>query len=271
MRAPDRGWVSLVLRALAIAGLVYLTIPLVMLFPLSVDPSPFLRFPPQDFSLFWYREYLSSGPWIDSTLLSLRVGLGASAIATVLGTLAAIGLVRGGFPGRRAIAVLVVSPMLLPLIVMAIAIYAVYAAMGLVGKPLGLTLAHAVLALPFVVLNVGAALQAVPKSYEEAALSLGAHPAVVLIRVTLPLIWRGIAAGAVFAFVVSFDEVVIAMFLSGTTAVTLPKRMLDGIFYDLSPMLAAVSALLVVLNVVLATLGLSLARGARRAGRSSTP
>ena len=187
----------------------------------------------------------------------------------MLGTLAAIGLVRGGFPGRRAIAVLVVSPMLLPLIVMAIAIYAVYAAMGREASGPDACPRGAGASVRRVERGCGAS--AVPKSYEEAALSLGAHPAVALILVTLPLIWRGIAAGAVFAFVVSFDEVVIAMFLSGTTAVTLPKRMLDGIFYDLSPMLAAVSALLVVLNVVLATLGLSLAKGARRAGRSSTP
>ena len=261
----SRGWIPWCLRSLALVGLVYLIIPLLMLFPLSVDPSPFIRFPPQGFSLTWYAAYFTSGPWIDSTLLSLRVGLGASAIATVVGTLAAIGLVRGRFPGRAVIGVLLISPMLLPLIVVAIAIYSVYAALQLVGQPSGLILAHSVLAIPFVILNVGAALQAVPNDYEEAALSLGANPAVVLVRVTLPLIWRGIAAGAVFAFVISFDEVVIAMFLSGTSAITLPKRLLDGIFYDLSPVLAAISASLVILNVALASLGLALAKGTGRA------
>lgn len=260
MLARERGWISFVLYGLAAVGLTFLITPLIMLVPLSIDPSPFIRFPPTGFTLAWYQEYFASAAWIESTLLSLRVAIGASLIATVTGTLAAIAIVRGQFPGRQAISLLLLSPILLPLIVVAIAIYGVYAALQLVGKPTGLMLAHAVLGIPFVLLNVVAALQAVPKSYEEAGLSLGAHPAVVLTRVTLPLIWRGIAAGAVFAFVTSFDEVVIAMFLSGTTAITLPKRMFDGIFYDLKPTLAAISVILVIFNVVLALAGLTLAK-----------
>ena len=265
MGAPRRGWVGIALTVLAVGGFMFLITPIVMLIPLSIDPSPFIRFPPQGVTLHWYVEYLTTKKWIDSTILSLEVAAGASLIATVLGTLAAIGLVRGGFAARRAIALLLISPMLLPLVVVAIAIYGVYAALGLVGRPVGLILAHAVLAVPFVLLNVTAALQAVPRAYEEAAMSLGAMPLVVLARVTLPLIWRGVAAGGVFAFVISFDEVVIAMFLSSTTAITLPKRMFDGIFYDLSPVLAAISVILVLFNIILALTGFALAKAGRRA------
>ena len=129
---------------------------------------------------------------------------------------------------------------------------------------LALVLAHSVLGIPFVMLNVASALRGVPAELDDAAMSLAASPLATLFGVTLPLIWRGILAGAIFAFVVSFDEVVIAMFLSSSTTATLPKRMLDGIFYDLTPVLAAVSALLVIFNIVLALIGLSLA-GRRRA------
>jgi putative spermidine/putrescine transport system permease protein len=115
-------------------------------------------------------------------------------------------------------------------------------------------------------LNVASALRAVPRSFDEASMSLGANPVATLFLVTLPLIWRGVAAGAVFAFIISFDEVVIAMFLSSPTVSTLPKRMLDGIFFDLTPLLAAISALLVLFNVALALAGLSLARASRLAG-----
>lgn len=254
------GWLLSTIGALALA---FLLIPIIMIFPLSVDPSSFLRFPPTGFSLRWYVEYLSSAKWIDSTLLSLEIGVGASALATVLGAAAAIGIGRGRVPGRQIAGLALVSPILLPNIVTAVAIYGIYSTFGLVGTKLGIILAHTVLGLPFVMLNVGSALRAVPRAFDEASMSLGANPVASLFLVTLPLIWRGVAAGAVFAFVISFDEVVIAMFLSSPTVSTLPKRMLDGIFFDLTPMLAAISAMLVLFNVALVLVGLSLARAGR--------
>ena len=153
------------------------------------------------------------------------------------------------------------SPLLLPTIVLAVSAYRLYATLQLVGTPAGLVVAHAILGIPYVYLNVVAALRGVPRAYEEAALSLGARPLVVLRRVTLPLVRRGMAAGAVFAFVASFDEVVMVTFLGGTQAVTLPKRIFDGLFFELKPTVAAVSALLLVANIAFACLGLWLARG----------
>lgn len=261
----ERGVIGHVFFMLGALSLAFLLVPILMIFPLSIEPGSFLRFPPSGFGLRWYEAYLTGGSWIDSTLLSLQIALCASILATVLGTAAAIGIERHRVPGRRIIGALLLSPMLLPNIVTAVSIYGVYSALGLVGTRLGIVLAHTVLGLPFVMLNVGSALRAVPHALDEAAMTLGAHPATTLLLVVLPLVWRGVVAGAVFAFVISFDEVVIAMFLSSPTTMTLPKRMLDGIFFDLTPMLAAISALIVLFNVSLACVGLSLAR-ARRVG-----
>jgi ABC-type spermidine/putrescine transport system permease subunit II len=257
-QAGRLGWIMGAIAALALA---FLTLPIVMIFPLSVDPSSFLRFPPTGFSLKWYQAFLTNQDWLDATWVSVRVALGASVIATTLGTAAAIGLSREAVPGRAILSLALVTPMLLPAIVAAVAIYGIFTSLGLVGTQTGLVIAHAVLGLPFVVLNVQAALRGLPRGLEEASMSLGAHPVSTLLLVTLPLAWRGVAAGWVFSFVISFDEVVIAMFLSSPSMTTLPKKMLDGVFFELTPMLAAISALLVIFNVVLALAGLALSRG----------
>ena len=256
-QAGRLGWV---MAALAVLALAFLTVPILMVFPLSVDPSSFLRFPPTGFSLRWYEAFLTNRDWLDATWVSVQVALGASVVATLLGTAAAIGLTRDGVPGRALVSLALVSPMLLPAIVAAVAIYGIYTTFGLVGTKTGLVIAHAVLGLPFVILNVQAALKGLPRGLEEASMSLGAHPVHTLFLVTLPLAWRGVAAGWVFSFVISFDEVVIAMFLSSPSMTTLPKKMLDGVFFELTPMLAAISALLVIFNVALALAGLALSR-----------
>lgn len=260
MRSIEHGWISIAFNAIAVLGLLYLVLPVLMVFPLSIEPGAILRFPPQGFSLRWYGEYFQNEAWIESTILSFQIALGASGIATVTGTLAALGLAKTPPPVRNIFNVVMLSPIFLPTIVVAVAIYGVYASLQLVGTPLGLMFAHAVLTLPFVLLNVSVAVAAVPRSMEEAAMSLGASPTATFFHVTLPLISRGVAAGAVFAFLVSFDEIVIAMFLSGTEAVTLPKRMLDGLFYEITPMLAAVSVFLIIFNIVLAFVGFVLVR-----------
>lgn len=264
MLQHKHGVLPLLMTVVGVFGMIFLMLPILVIFPLSIDTSPMLRFPPQGFTLHWYEEFLTSESWLDATFVSLRVAFVASLIATLAGTLAAIGMHRARVPGHQVISIVLIMPVLLPLVVVAIAIYNLYAALNLVGTELGIALAHSVLAIPFVLLNVNAALQAVPRSYEEAALSLGAAPLVAVWIVTLPLIWRGVAAGAVFAFVISFDEVVIAMFLSSVSTSTLPKKMLDGIFFDLSPVLAAISGLMVLFNIALAILGMTFAKAAKR-------
>src|SRR5262249_34511892 len=154
-----------------------------------------------------------------------RVGLVTALIATVLGTAASLALVRGRFPGRDAVNSFLVSPLIVPAIIVAIGVYFVYAQARLVGNWVGLALAHTALALPFVVTNVSATLHGFDERLEFAAMNLGANRWQTFRRITLPIIQPGVLAGALFAFITSFDELIVALFVSGTGAVTLPRRM----------------------------------------------
>ena len=239
------------LGAWSILVLLYLLLPVLIVFPLSLSSGTYLSFPPPGFSLRWYVSFFSSRSWIDSALMSLKIAIPVTVLAVLLGTPAAIGLVRGTFWFRRAVDLLVLAPVVVPGIIVAIGTYFVYAQYGLVGHPIALILGHTCLAVPFVVINVSAALQGVDRQLERAALSLGCTPFNTFRSVTLPLILPGVLAGAVFAFITSFDELLIALFLSGTDAVTLPRRMFDEIRYDIDPTIAAVSSLLIIVTTTL--------------------
>lgn len=241
------------LGTLCWAILLFLTLPVAVVFPLSFSSGSYLAFPPPGFSIRWYHAFFASNEWTGAALTSLQVALPVTALSLLLGTPAAISLSRGRFAGKRLIHALVLSPLIVPGIVVAVGVYFVYAQYGLVGHPLALVLGHTCLAVPFVVVNVSSALAGVDKRLEQAAASLGAPPFEVFRQVTLPLIAPGMFAGAVFAFITSFDELLVSLFLSGTGAVTLPRRMFDEIRYDIDPTIAAASSLLVV-----ATTGLML-------------
>jgi putative spermidine/putrescine transport system permease protein len=163
--------------------------------------------------------------------------------STILGTLAAYTFVRGKFRGKQLLYPVILSPTIIPIIILALVYYFFFSKLRLIGSPWGLILAHTVLAIPFVVINVSATLKGFDFTLEKAAMNLGANPIQAFLRVTLPLIKPGIIAGALFAFITSFDEIVVAMFICGTTAVTLPKRMLDGIRTEINPTISAVSTL----------------------------
>jgi putative spermidine/putrescine transport system permease protein len=172
-------------------------------------------------------------------------------LATLLGTLAALGIARLPKTLRVLASALILSPLIVPAIVVAIGIYYAFARYGLVGTPAGLILAHTCLAVPFVVISVNASLAGIDPRLEQAALSLGATPTGTFFQVTLPLIRPGVLAGALFAFITSFDELVVALFISGSGAVTLPRRMWDDLLYQIEPTIAAVSTLTIVLSVAL--------------------
>jgi putative spermidine/putrescine transport system permease protein len=180
-------------------------------------------------------------------------------LATVLGTAAAIGLVRGRFRGRRALEYFFVSPMVTPAIVLAIGLYLLFARLGLVGRPDALYLGHTVLAVPLVIVIVSAALRTTDPAIELAARSLGAGYFRTLWHVTLPAILPAVVSGAAFAFLVSFDEVVLAIFLGGPTTTTLPKRMWESVRFEIDPTLTAISTLLVLIPIVLLA-GVEIAR-----------
>jgi putative spermidine/putrescine transport system permease protein len=236
-----------------IAGLVllYLILPILVVIPLSFSSASYLSFPPPGFSLHWYRNFFTRADWISSAWLSIWVGLAVTVLATALGTPASVALVRGRFAGKGLVNAFILSPLIVPGIIVAIGIYFFYARLGVVGNPIALVLAHTCLAVPFVVINVSATLYGFDERLEYAAMSLGASPWGAFRQVTLPLIRPGVLAGALFAFITSFDELIVALFISGTTAVTLPRRMWEGIRFEIDPTIAAVSTILVAFSVVL--------------------
>jgi putative spermidine/putrescine transport system permease protein len=241
------GWLA------GLAGLVlfYLAFPIFVIVPVSFSSGSYLSFPPPGWSLRWYANFFGLAEWQRATWLSIWVAASVTLLASALGTPAAIGLVRGRFPGKRLLNGFVLSPVIVPGIIVAIGIYFVYARLKLIGHPIGLVLAHTCLAVPFVVINVSASLYGFDDRLEQAALSLGATPWRSFWAVTFPLIRPGVLAGAVFAFITSFDELLVALFVSGTTAMTLPRLMWQEIRQDIDPTIAAASTLLLAMTTAL--------------------
>ena len=231
--------------------LLFLALPILLIVVVSFSSASYLTFPPPAFGLRWYRAYFTSSDWLAATWLSLTIGAAVVVLATTLGTLAALGLTRLPHAARAAVAALVLSPMIVPTIVVAIGVYYAFARYGLIGTPIGLVLAHTCLAVPFVVTSVGASLAGFDRRLEQAARSLGATPWGAFRQVTLPLIRSGVLIGALFAFITSFDELIVALFLSGSGAITLPRRMWDDLRFAIDPTIAAVSTLIILLTAVL--------------------
>ena len=243
--------------------------PISIIFPLSFSDAPFLQFPPPDYSLRWFEKYFSREDWTGPTITSFQVAGVTMVIATVIGTLASIAIVRGKFPGKRLAVGLLMSPIIVPTIILAVALYYLFASYGLIGTRTGLVLAHTVLAVPYVIVVVSAALERIDPSLEQAAWTLGATKFKAFVKVTLPLIRPAVLTAALFAFLASFDEVVVAIFISGTSATTLPKRMWDGIREEIDPTIAAVAALLIVLSLLLMLAAELLRRRSRQPGDES--
>ena len=196
--------------------ILFLVAPIVVVMLTSFNASPYMDFPPRQFSLRWYANFFSSTQWIEPTLLSLRIALVVTVAATVLGTLAAIGIVRGRFRGRHALEMFFISPMVVPVVVLALGLFFLFSGAHLLDKPVALYLGHTLVATPLVIVLVRAGLRAADPSLELAARSLGATYWRTFRHVTLPSIRESIAAAAIFSFLVSFDEVVIAIFVGGS-------------------------------------------------------
>jgi putative spermidine/putrescine transport system permease protein len=239
------------LAALWTAVLVFLAAPIAIVVALSFSSASYLTFPPPALGIRWYHAYLGSREWLDATWLSLVVAGCVVVLATALGTLAAVGLRDLPRAMRVAFGALILSPLIVPGIVIAIGIYYVFARYRLVGTPAGLVLAHTCLAVPFVVTSVSASLAGLDRRLQQAALSLGATPWGAFRQVTLPLIRPGVLVGALFAFITSFDELIVALFLSGSGAITLPRRMWDDLRFAIDPTIAAVSTLTIALSAAL--------------------
>jgi ABC-type spermidine/putrescine transport system permease subunit II len=228
---------------------VFLMAPLVVVFPISMSSSSYLQFPPPGWSWRWYEAYFSDSTWMEATWRSLKVATWTTVLATVLGTMLAFSLVRGRYPGKAILNQASLLPLVVPVIVYSIAVYAMFGYFRMIGMWQAIVLGHTVHAIPFVVIVVGAALRTFDTAQEHAAMSLGASRARAIWRVTLPQIRPSLISAAFLAFISSFDELVVAMFLGGSN-MTLPKKMFDNIVNEIDPTIAAVS----VVQILLVTL-----------------
>lgn len=240
-----------VLRVFGILLVIFLIGPTLVLVPMSFSSGGTLQFPPPGFSLRWYDNLLTSPEWTRAAVSSIQVALLTCLTATVLGTVAAFGLVRGRFPGKELVNALALSPMVVPLVIVGIGMFAVFVNWRIAGTTLGLVTAHTVLAVPFVVVNVGASLRTMDRNLELAALNLGASPLATFRYVTLPRILPGVLAGALFAFIISWDEIVVAIFLTSPFLRTLPVVMWEQVRTEVDPTIAALATLLTLITTVI--------------------
>ena len=254
------GWWAL--RLACVGVLAFLLVPIVVIVPLSFADSSFLVYPIPGWSLKWYQNLFTSSEWTRAARNSFIVAPAATVIATVLGTLAAVGLARTDFPFKGTLMSLLIAPMVVPIVVVGVATYLFFAPLGLADSYAGLIMVHAALGAPFVLTTVLATLQGFNHNLVRASLSLGAGPLTTFFRVTLPVIAPGVISGALFAFATSFDEVVVTLFLAGPEQVTLPRQMFTGIRENITPTIAAVATLLILFTTSL-LLALEWLRGRR--------
>ncbi len=257
------------LVGLAVLTAIYLVAPVFVVVPTSFNDSSFLEFPPEQLSLRWYESFFTDPAWVNSALNSLQIGLWVTLLAVILGTAAALAMVRGRYPLRAAVGALLVAPILVPYVILGLAVYALFLELGLTQTILGFVLVHTALAVPFVVINVSSALVSFDERLELAAMNLGANRLTTFLRITLPNIMPSVAAGALFAFITSFDEVVTSIFLAGPDVSTLPVQMWSGVRVQIDPTVAAVSTMLLLITLALfTTAAVARAMGTRRTAKA---
>jgi putative spermidine/putrescine transport system permease protein len=250
----------------AVIGIVLL-FPIVILIVLSFSAESYLHFPPHSWSLRWYERFLGDDGWQRALWTSLAVGAISCLIASIVGFLGAYALVRGRFVAKRMLMSLVLMPIIVPQIITSIAIYFLSAKLGLVGNRLWIAICHAMLALPIVVVMLMSALQAVDISLERAALGLGASQAMVFRRIVIPLALPGVVSAALFAFLASFDELIVALFLSGVSSQTLPVHIWNSLQMNVDPTVVAVSSFFIGVTVLVLLADWSVRRGRARSWR----
>lgn len=244
-------------------ALAFLILPIIAILPLSLSSSSILAYPVPGLSLRWYLEFFTDDLWLEATKTSVLLGVLVTVASVVIGSMAAIGL-----NGRRgaiatALRACLLLPLVMPVIILAVAMFYLYARVGLVGSFFGLVLAHTVLAIPFVIVSVSASLSMFDNRLLQAAAALGAPPMTAFLKVQLPLISPGLIAGSVFAFVTSFDELVVTLFVGGPAYRTLPKQIWSGVRESISPTVTAAAVILAAATI----LGVLAAEIANRASR----
>jgi len=244
------------LKFSAWAVLFFLIVPIMVIIPLSFNAEPYFTFTrgmmtlePSAYSLRWYDAIITNPNWMLAVKNSFIIGFFATIVSTTLGTMAAVGLSSQNMPFKRVIMALLLSPMIVPLIIIAAGMFFFYTKFGLAGSYVGLVIAHAALGVPFVIITVTATLSGFDKSLYHAGLSMGASPLKTFFDVVIPLIRPGVISGAMFAFVTSFDEVVLVLFLAGPGQRTIPRQMFSGLREQINPTILAVATLLILVSV----------------------
>jgi putative spermidine/putrescine transport system permease protein len=257
------GWWRWVLVGITGLTVVYLLMPILFIAALSFGSSQWLIFPPPAWTTRWYGELFADPRWLESAWVSFVIACVVAVLSVVIGLAVSYGLVRGTFRGREALKAFFLTPMILPVVILAVALYALFLRVGLNGTTTGFVIAHLVVALPFAVLTITSALEGFDKAIEDAAILCGASPLEAVVRVTLPGIAHGLFSAAVFSFLASWDEVVLAIFMASPTLQTLPVKIWATLRQDLTPVIAAASTLLIGLTILLMLLVAVIRRGRR--------
>lgn len=246
------------LKTAAFLVLLFLMLPIIIIIPLSFNAEPYFTFTegmlaldPAAYSTRWYVEIFTDLKWTLSIQNSFIIGIASAIVATILGTIAAVGLASPVMPFKRLITALLISPMIVPLIIIAAGMFFFYTRFNIVGTYTGLIIAHAALGVPFVIITVTATLAGFDRSLYNAAVGMGASPVRAFWDITVPLIRPGVISGGLFAFVTSFDEVVVVLFLAGPEQRTIPRQMFSGLREQINPTILAVATLLIFLSVAL--------------------
>lgn len=240
----DYGKLFIGVFAAAVFG--FLVVPTILSVPMSFSETNYLVFPPKGLTLRWHHKFFTDDKWVTPTLFSLKLASITTAVSLIIGTMGSLAMVRGVLPGKRILHLFFLSPMMTPLIVTAFAVYGLFAKLHLIGTLPGLVLAHTVICVPYVILVVTANLYRFDLSMELAARNLGASAFKTFMHVTLPIIKPGIIAAGIFCFIESLDELVLVLFLMGTTKMTLPLRMFSNIQFRINPTVAAASTVFIV-------------------------
>ena len=243
------GYCALILCAALI--LIYLVVPTLVIIPLSLNDKPFLEFPPEAYSLRWYRAFFASRAYHEAIYNSLRIGLPSAFFATIFGVLAALSLVRSKIRGRRLLSSLMIAPIVLPQIILAIGLYPIMVALGIIGTYPAILIGHTVVTLPLSFIIISAALRSYPPSFELAAMTLGANPLQTFRYVTFPMIKIPILVGFIFCFAFSFDELILAMFLTSPTTTTVPRLLWEQLNYEMTPLIASATVFLLCVTLLL--------------------
>lgn len=239
------------LQGFCALGLAFLIAPIVVIIPLSFNAEALFHYPMQGVSLRWYAAVVTSSGWHRALVNSLIVGISATCLATLLGGLAALGLNRLRTRWKTLLTCLMISPMIIPGVITALALFLFFSNLGLTGNLVGITVGHTILGIPFVILTLTAALAGFDANLLRAASSLGANPVTALRRVLLPILLPAVASSAVFVFVTSFDEFIVTLFLAGPEQITLPLQMWTGVHDDVTPAILAAATLFVLISIAM--------------------